>query len=98
MASRAAAASAVAAAASSATSKAAPLPAVAHQTRVASLVGHLAPFPTSSQQEQGGAASSTSTAKTFTPQTLAKFNGASTDLVYIAIKGKVLDVTQGKAF
>lgn len=34
----------------------------------------------------------------FTPQTLTKFNGISDPKVYIGIRGRVFDVTAGKAF
>lgn len=34
----------------------------------------------------------------FTPQTLAKYNGLDGNAVYLAVKGKVFDVSAGKAF
>lgn len=34
----------------------------------------------------------------FTPQTLAKYNGSDNPRIFIAVKGRVFDVTQGKTF
>lgn len=34
----------------------------------------------------------------YTPKTLAKFNGKDDEKVYLAVKGKVFDVTAGKTF
>ena len=66
---------------------------VAHAVprRVGTLVAHLTAASSSSS-------SSSSSSKVFTPESLRRFNGEGGAPVYLAIKGKVLDVTQGKSF